>query len=101
MIHVTATWFTKPAAVAVILFIALAVGCGRGKSSTAGAPPDARVPGDTREPAAGEPGTARGASDSPDVGSLLASSARAKAAESVAQRTYQREKDLFARRISA
>jgi len=39
--------------------------------------------------------------DSPDVGSLLASYASAQAAESVAQRTYQREKELFARRISA
>jgi cobalt-zinc-cadmium efflux system membrane fusion protein len=39
--------------------------------------------------------------DSPDVGSLLASYTGAQAAESVAQRTYQREKDLFARRISA
>jgi membrane fusion protein, heavy metal efflux system len=39
--------------------------------------------------------------DSPDVGSLLASYTSAQAAESVAQRTYQREKDLFARRISA
>ena len=171
MIHVTATWFTKPAAVAVILFIALGVGCGRGKSSTAGAPPDARVPGDTREPAAVEKdaeasivrlsdaarqratiaeitvlprpasdvlsapaelqlngdrvamvgprvagrvaliavsmgdrvdaGTVLASIDSPDVGSLLASYASAQAAESVAQRTYQREKDLFARRISA
>jgi membrane fusion protein, heavy metal efflux system len=39
--------------------------------------------------------------DSPDVGSLLASYTSTQAAESVAQRTYQREKELFARRISA
>jgi cobalt-zinc-cadmium efflux system membrane fusion protein len=39
--------------------------------------------------------------DSPDVGSLLASYTSAQATESVAQRTHQREKDLFARRISA
>lgn len=46
-------------------------------------------------------GTVLATIDSPDVGSLLASFTSAQAAESVAQRTYQREKDLFARRISA
>jgi membrane fusion protein, heavy metal efflux system len=46
-------------------------------------------------------GTMLASIDSPDVGSLLASYASAQAAESVAQRTYQREKDLFARRVSA
>ena len=46
-------------------------------------------------------GTVLTSIDSPDVGSLLASYSSAQAAESVAQRTYQREKDLFARRISA
>jgi cobalt-zinc-cadmium efflux system membrane fusion protein len=46
-------------------------------------------------------GTVLASIDSPDVGSLLASYASVQAAESVAQRTYQREKDLFARRISA
>jgi membrane fusion protein, heavy metal efflux system len=46
-------------------------------------------------------GTVLASIDSPDVGSLLASYTSAQAAESVAQRTYQREKDLFARRISA
>jgi membrane fusion protein, heavy metal efflux system len=46
-------------------------------------------------------GTVLASIDSPDVGSLLASYTSAQAAESVAQRTYQREQDLFARRISA
>ena len=46
-------------------------------------------------------GTVLASIDSPEVGSLLASYASAQAAESVAQRTNQREKDLFARRISA
>jgi len=46
-------------------------------------------------------GTLLASIDSPDVGGLLASYTSAQAAESVAQRTYQREKDLFARRISA
>ena len=46
-------------------------------------------------------GTVLASIDSPDVGSLFASYTSAQAAESVAQRTYQREKDLFARRISA
>jgi cobalt-zinc-cadmium efflux system membrane fusion protein len=46
-------------------------------------------------------GTVLASIDSPDVGTLLASYASVQAAESVAQRTYQREKDLFARRISA
>lgn len=171
MMHMTATWFTKPVAVAVILSTGLAAGCGRGTSSTASAPPDAHVPGDTREPAALEKdaeasvvrlsdaarqratiavitvqprsvsdvlsapaelqlngdrvamvgprvagrvariavsmgdrvdaGTVLASIDSPDVGGLLASYTGAQAAESVAQRTYQREKDLFARRISA
>jgi cobalt-zinc-cadmium efflux system membrane fusion protein len=46
-------------------------------------------------------GTVLASIDSPDVGSLLASYTSAQAGESVAHRTYQREKDLFARRISA
>jgi cobalt-zinc-cadmium efflux system membrane fusion protein len=46
-------------------------------------------------------GTVLASIDSPDVGSLLASYTSAQAAESVAERTHQREKDLFARRISA
>ena len=46
-------------------------------------------------------GTVLATIDSPDVGSLFASYSSAQAAESVAERTYQREKDLFARRISA
>ena len=46
-------------------------------------------------------GTVLASIDSPDVGSLLASYTSAQATESVAQRTYQREKDLFARRISS
>lgn len=171
MMHMTATWFTKPVAVAVILCTGLAAGCGRGESPQANAPPDAHVPGNTREPAALEThaevsvvrlsdaarqratiavitvqprsvsdvlsvpaelqlngdrvamvgprvagrvariavsmgdrvdaGTVLASIDSPDVGGLLASYTGAQAAESVAQRTYQREKDLFARRISA
>jgi cobalt-zinc-cadmium efflux system membrane fusion protein len=171
MIHMTSTWFTKPVAVAVILFAGLAVGCGREKPSTSSAPPDASVPGDAGGPAAGEKPdepsvvrlsdaarqratiavvTVRSRSvvdvlsapaelqlngdrvamvgprvtgrvaqiavsmgdriaagavlaniDSPEVGSLLASYTSAQAGESVAQRTYQREKDLFARHISA
>lgn len=171
MMHMTATWFTKPVAVAVILSTGLAAGCGRGTSSTASAPPAAHAPGDTRKPAALEThaeasvvrlsdaarqratiavitvqprsvsdvlsapaelqlngdrvamvgprvagrvariavsmgdrvdaGTVLASIDSPDVGGLLASYTGAQAAESVAQRTYQREKDLFARRISA
>ena len=46
-------------------------------------------------------GTVLASIDSPAVGGLLASYTSAQAAESVAQRTHQREKDLFARRISA
>ena len=46
-------------------------------------------------------GTVLATIDSPEVGSLFASYTSAQAAESVAERTYQREKDLFARRISA
>jgi membrane fusion protein, heavy metal efflux system len=46
-------------------------------------------------------GTVLATIDSPDVGSLFASYSSAQAAESVAQRTYEREKDLFARHISA
>jgi cobalt-zinc-cadmium efflux system membrane fusion protein len=46
-------------------------------------------------------GTVLASIDSPDVGGLLASYTSAQAAESIAQRTYQREKDLFARRVSA
>ena len=46
-------------------------------------------------------GTVLATIDSPDVGGLLASFTSAHAAESVAQRTYQRENDLFARGISA
>jgi membrane fusion protein, heavy metal efflux system len=46
-------------------------------------------------------GTVLASIDSPDVGSLFASYTSAQATESVAQRTYQREKELFARRISA
>jgi len=46
-------------------------------------------------------GTVLATIDSPDVGSLFASYTSAQATESVAQRTYQREKELFARRISA
>jgi membrane fusion protein, heavy metal efflux system len=171
MIHMTSTSSTKAVAVAAILSAGLAIGCGRGTSSTASAPPDARAPGPTREPAEVEKhddasvvrlsdaarqraaitvvtvqprsvnevlsapaelqlngdrvamvgprvagrvaridvsmgdrvavGTVLASIDSPDVGSLLASYSSAQAAESVAQRTYQREKDLFARRISA
>jgi cobalt-zinc-cadmium efflux system membrane fusion protein len=165
----TSTWFTRPVAVAVLLFTGLAVSCGRGTSSSANAPPDANAPGvrsastekhdeasvvrlsdaarqraaitvitvQPRSPskvvsAAAElqlngdrvamvgprvagrvagiavsmgdrvsAGTVLATIDSPDVGSLFASYNSAQAAESVAQRTYQREKDLFARRISA
>lgn len=171
MIHMPSTWLKRPLAGAVILLTALAVGCGRGKSSTASAPPDASAPGEAREPVAADKheeesvirlsdaarqratialvtvqprsandvlsapaelqlnedrvamvgprvagrvariavsmgdrvaaGTVLASIDSPDVGSLLASYTSAQAAESVAQRTYHREKDLFARRISA
>lgn len=169
MTHRTSTWFTKPVAVIVLLFTGLAVGCGRGASSSANAPPDANAPGggsaatekhdeasvvrlsdaarqraaitvitvQPRSPSevvsapaelqlngdrvamvgprvAGRvaaiavsmgdrvtAGTVLATIDSPDVGSLFASYSSAQAAESVAQRTYEREKDLFARRISA
>jgi cobalt-zinc-cadmium efflux system membrane fusion protein len=170
MIHMPSTWLPKPVAVA-ILVTALTVGCGRGKASSAGAPPQSNPPGEAREPAAVEKhdeasiirlsavarqraaiavltvqprsvgdvlsapaelqlngdrvamvgpraagrvariavsmgdrvvvGTVLASIDSPDVGSLLASYTSAQAAESVAHRTYQREQDLFARRISA
>ena len=162
---------TRSIFVAVILFAGLAVGCGREKSSTSGAPPGANVPGEAGKPAAGEKhdepsvvrlsdaarqratiavvtvqprsvidvlsapaelqlngdrvamvgprvagrvaridvsmgdriaaGTVLASIDSPDVGSLLASYTSAQATESVAERTYQRAKDLFARGISA
>jgi len=46
-------------------------------------------------------GTVLASIDSPDVGSLFASYTSAQAAESVAQRTHQREKDLFERGVSA
>ena len=170
MIHMPSTRFPKPVGVAILL-TALTVGCGRGASSPASAPPKADAPGEAREPAAVQKhdeasiirlsevarqrasiavlsvqprsvsdvlsapaelqlngdrvamvgpraagrvaridvsmgdrvavGTILASIDSPDVGSLLASYTSAQAAESVAQRTYQREKDLFARRISA
>jgi cobalt-zinc-cadmium efflux system membrane fusion protein len=46
-------------------------------------------------------GTVLASIDSPDVGTVLASYTSSLTAESVAQRTYQREKDLFAHGISA
>ena len=49
MIHMTSTWFTKTVAPGAILFAALAVGCGRGTSSTASGPPGGGVPGEARE----------------------------------------------------
>jgi cobalt-zinc-cadmium efflux system membrane fusion protein len=165
MSHRPSTWFTKPVTAAVILLASLAVGCGRGKSSKAGAPDEAgelaaaakhddasvvRLSDAARQRAAiavvtvqprsvgdvlsapaelqwngdrvamvgprvagrvaaiavsmGDRigvGTVLASIDSPDVGSLLASYTSAQAAESVTQRTYQRETDLFARRISA
>ena len=171
MIHTTSTWFTKAITLVAILVAAIGVGCGRGTSTTASAPPTAGAQGEAREPVASEKreepsvirlsdaarqraaiavitvqpravgdalsapaelqlngdrvamvgprvsgrvagiavsmgdrvatGTVLANIDSPDVGSLLASYASAQAAESVAQRTYEREKDLFARRISA
>jgi cobalt-zinc-cadmium efflux system membrane fusion protein len=166
MSHRPSTWFTRPAATAVMLLIALAAGgCGRGTPSTAGAageagepaaaakhddasvvrlsdaarqraaiavvtvqpravsevlsaPAELQLNGDrvamvgprvagrvaTIAVSTGDhvgAGTVLASIDSPDVGSLLASYTSVQAAESVAQRTYQREKDLFARRISA
>ena len=53
MIHIASTRLAKRVSVAILL-TALTVGCGRGTSSPASAPPQANAPGAAREPAAVE-----------------------------------------------